>query len=290
MFKKTFLSTLVSVFLTLLIFTVATAFGATTPSETPPNGMANPTFGGLTVKGGGTNTPSSFYGDVCIGCGTSYSGKLTTTGNIYTYGNIEGQTVTAKTALDIRGSIFNTAPNYIDPVYINDDLKVEGTVNNIVIDENGIKNPLTGNETSSIFDHPLIIDDVVAITGNTYIGTITSPKNLTVFGSFNATSVGSYNVRYSLRVLLPYSTTVPFPNTFHSRSQVATCLDGQILVSCGTAEFKAATGTASSENLVQKSTSISPSITPTTCTISMNNPTATASYFQVYAICFDPNS
>lgn len=66
MFKKALLSTLVSVFLTLSIFTVATAFGETTPSGNPPNGLASPTFGGITVNGnsnftGEMNVRDAFY-------------------------------------------------------------------------------------------------------------------------------------------------------------------------------------------------------------------------------------
>jgi len=54
MFKKALLSSLVSVFLTLSILTVSTAFGA--PTENPPSGLTSPTFGGLTVNGNFTAT------------------------------------------------------------------------------------------------------------------------------------------------------------------------------------------------------------------------------------------
>ncbi|HPU94836.1 MAG TPA: hypothetical protein PK398_01525, partial [Candidatus Gracilibacteria bacterium] len=125
MFKKALLSSLVSAFLALSIFTVATAFGETTPSDTPPSGLASPTFGGLRVNG-----TSVFYGPVQIGDHLNPYSLMVTNG-IDLYGDLNmrgGGSDVYTNSLYVSENIMNNVLGDPFPVYIYDDLTTAGKI------------------------------------------------------------------------------------------------------------------------------------------------------------------
>ena len=263
MFKKALLSSLVSVFLTISLLAVSTAFGE--PTTSPPSGLASPTFGGLIVNGN-ANIDSlkvqNFYG---------LNGNMYIQDPLFVYDYIAGSNIYTPLSvlggIKLDGKLVGAPPDnllYLGTSRVVGDFEVDGNFR------------LAGS----------IYNRIGAAPSDTY--PVNVSDDLSVSGKLVANSIGTYTVSKSSRVPLPYTGPAPLYATFSTRYQSVSCSSGDILIDCGTAEYTTSTGSTKSYNLVQKSITVSPSTNPNTCSIYMNNPTATVSYFDVYAICFNP--
>ncbi len=296
MFKKALLSSLVSVFLALSIFTVATAFGATTPSSTPPNGLASPTFGGVTVNG-----PSTFTGEMNVrdafNVGESAGESKITIGNrnggnatTDIYGGLSFQGGVLYKG--IYGALYLTSPDSLT-------VGVGGSVGSLslgfLIDRStgriNVNGPLSGAAARDLqisgaadVSTNLDIHGYLENSSPDSMLEIFDPEGLlvrgptTISGGLTANSIGSFRQVSSANAFIDYSTKTATIN--------ANCNNtGEIAVGCG---FYA--------NSRYISTYISRPISNSSCSISgvYNGTTALANpnityYISARAVCFDPN-
>ena len=285
MFKKAFLSTLVSVFLTLSIFTIATAFGATTPTGNPPNGLASPTFGGLTVNGDITSDTGAVY----VNDDFLVKGFISLDEYIVT---------TDRTALDVLDGL-----NVMGPTTVQGNLTIFGNLKN---------NSYT----------PFTINDDLSLTGKltaTSIGTYTvrygvrksispalilSQTDVSVSAPTITLSPNSINVSTPLPKTFNFSATATKPTTSTTTTSVyapfpvsatATCNTNEILVNCGINSYSDQTTTTPSGSVLLGRVTLNSNVNnsnvnPTSCVVSGINPSSSVTqYFAPYALCFNPN-
>lgn len=211
MFKKALLSSLVSVFLTLSLLTVATAFGA--PTENPPSGLTSPTFGGLTVNG--TSKLQTIQNGEAAGLDTNkvninddlnVSGPLNVglLGNSYVPGTINWGNVVAG-LLGTPSTVLTTLTN-TGKVSINDDILVVGdyfTLGGDFFSKSALgAGPLKFDGTSTVFKNttmPFPYNDVTIHGDLKFLDpSPTDSINIgSVSGVSSVSSLGSKSIRIS---------------------------------------------------------------------------------------------
>jgi len=289
MFKKALLSSLVSAFLALSIFTVATAFGETTPSGTPPSGLASPTFGGLTVIGAPTSEVMRVTGfavfnqrlkagildTAMIQSGTSDDGIALSI--------VDDVVVTKSLGVIEHLNVKNDIINNTGDVLINDKLNVNDTsffAKDVLIGDHlnpaalTVTNGLNVYENLDMMGSSSINAVDLNLSGLLKNGSIDDPYPLTIYdslsvtGKLTASSIGSYSVTYS------NSSTVGAGGV---ATATATCPSG-IAISCS---FRSSASDAS----VYRSYPL-PGVYSCYTTAKM----PTGGSVRAYATCFDPAS